>query len=509
MLFNSLIFVFFFAVVYLIYWQLSGRPRQHFLLAASIIFYATWGLDREGWAGMRWVLHFLGIAVLNYFLVTGMHRMPRIKGRLLAALILVDIFNLALFKYYGFFRDSLVSLGMPLPASMLELNIFLPLAVSFYTFQLVAYAVDVYRGTITEEAGPFRFLLFIFFFPHQIAGPIMRSTDFIPQVNHPFLSRRRLYDGTWLLLSGLFKKVIMADPMGQVIAPVYRDPQAFNAWSVMLAGMGFSLQVYCDFSGYTDMARGCALYLGYDIPENFKAPFFSKSARELWQRWHITLATWLRDYIYIPLGGSRTSDWRIYLNLTITFTIGGFWHGADYTYICWGVMWGFLLSVERFFEVKMGWKLTPEKNKVLIVLKVLLMFYLFSVGALLFRAQKVVHEDRVYSSGHMMVEMVKGSFLNRDDDARNDYVRAGGDADAVEAAFGSDIFTMKTIGSIELIAFLFALLFLIHWFQYKQASFERIRKYDPILLAVAGAVLGGILLPSVAVASHQFIYFVF
>ncbi|MBI3394306.1 MAG: MBOAT family protein, partial [Spirochaetia bacterium] len=495
--------------VYLIYWILSGKPRQHFLLLASLVFYAAWGLDREGWTGLRWTLHFVAVILANYGLVTGMHRRPHLKGRLLTALIVLDVANLAVFKYFGFFRDALSAVGVPLPDAVLATNLFLPLAISFYTFQLVAYAADVYRGVITEEAGPFRFLLFILFFPHQIAGPIMRSTDFIPQLDHPFLSRRRMFDGSWLILSGLFKKVLLADPMSYVLAPVFREPQTYNGWSIAIAGMCFSLQVYCDFSGYTDIARGCALYLGYDIPENFRAPFFSKSARELWQRWHITLATWLRDYIYFPLGGNRKGELRTYINLFITFTLGGFWHGADFTYIAWGAMWGGLLAVERFVEDRLGIKTTPEKNRPMIVLKIFFMFCMFSVGALFFRTQKVVYEDRVYSSGHMLVEVFGGMVKNAPADARVQFIKAGGSPALPESVFGPDVFTLNDVGQYGTIVYMFALLVLFHFFQYRPGMFERWRKYDAYLLLGAGAVMGGILLPWIAIASHQFIYFVF
>jgi len=509
MLFNSILFLVFFAIVYFVYWSLRGRFRQYFLTFASILFYAAWGLQREGLMGVRWTFHFIGIVWLNYYLIRGMQNFPARRRLLITLIIVLDVLNLGAFKYFGFFRDMIAATGAHLPDSVQSLDIFLPLAISFYTFQLVAYAVDVYRGVIDERPGIFRFTLFILFFPHQIAGPIMRSTDFIPQLDHPVMDRRRMYDGLWLLIGGLAKKVLLADPMGIILAPVYREPQTFTAWSILAGGMCFSLQVYCDFSGYTDMARGCAYLLGYHIPENFRAPFFSASARELWQRWHITLATWLRDYIYFPLGGNRLGQVRTYINLFITFTLGGFWHGADYTYIAWGGMWGALLAVERLIEDKLGWRTTPEKFGVLKSIKIFIMFVFFSIGALMFRTLPVKYPDRQYSSGHIMTEIFAGLVTNGPGEARSDFIRAGGDAVQSELVFGPSVFRLNEITPIDTILFMFVGLFLFHLLQYRPEMLEKYRKYDPWLLLAASAILGGLLLPAIAVGGHQFIYFVF
>ena len=360
MLFNSFLFLLFFAAVYVIYWLLPSRYRPGVLIIGSVIFYATWGLNREGWWGIRWTVHFIGLVVLNYFMVEWMLRHHARRKMIMALTVIINLLNLALFKYFGFFVRMTADLGLDLPPFVENMNLFLPLAISFYTFQLTAYVVDVYRGVITEEIKFSRFFLFILFFPQLIAGPIMRSTDFLPQ--SAFIDKERIYRGCWLFISGLIKKVLVADPMSSIVSAVFAAPELYTGWSIMLAGMSFSVQIYCDFSGYTDIARGSALLLGYDIPENFKAPFFSASARELWQRWHITLATWLRDYIYFPLGGSKVSAGRTYINQIITFALGGLWHGADYTYVLWGTMWGVLLAGERMIEQLLGLKTTPDKN---------------------------------------------------------------------------------------------------------------------------------------------------
>jgi len=511
MLFNSILFLAFFAVVYFIYWNLTGKSRRALLIFASIIFYAAWGLQREGWWGLRWTVHFLLMASMNYLLIRAMLVHPGWKKALIRLIVILDLSNLGIFKYFGFLREILLDLGVHLPQEVRDLSIFLPLAISFYTFQMMAYAIDVHRGQITRDEGPSRFMFFVMFFPQLIAGPIMRSTDFMPQMDRPDMPKEQMYGGLWLILGGLFKKVLLADPMGIILAPVYREPQIYTGWSIMLAGMCFSLQVYCDFSGYTDIARGCARLLGYEIPENFKAPFFARSARELWQRWHITLATWLRDYIYFPLGGNRLGPVRTYVNLFVTFTLGGLWHGADYTFVLWGALWGFLLAIERFFESRLGIRTTPEKSRILLVLKIFLMFVLFSIGAIMFRSQRVHYPDGrlKHTSGHIMQEMLVGTVTHFPGSARREYVHAGGDDLLAEMTFGPDVLRLKEIGPMDNILFMFLALFFFHLIQYKENLFAKWRKYDFWLLLIIGAIMGGILMPALATGGHQFIYFVF
>ncbi len=511
MLFNSVLFLVFFSIVYLVYWNLTGRPRRYFLVLTSIVFYAVWGLEREGWWGLRWTAHFLLMAALNFGIVELMLRQGDRRKFYVRLSVVLNLTNLGIFKYFEFARRMLADMGVPVPAQAPEWSLFLPLAISFYTFQIMAYVIDVYRGVIAERVSFSRYLLFIVFFPQLIAGPIMRSSDFMEQLDRPAISLRRMYDGLWLIVGGLAKKVLLADPMGRVLEPVYREPQAYTGWSILLAGMCFSLQVYCDFSGYTDIARGCARLLGYEIPENFRAPFFARSARELWQRWHITLATWLRDYIYFPLGGNRIGPFRTYVNLFVTFTLGGLWHGADYTYLCWGAMWGLLLAVERLLENGLGLKTVPEKSRILIGLKIFFMFTLFSFGALMFRAQPVVHADRTVSAGRIMVEMFRGMVINLPSSARTNFVEAAPfeEVQLADRIFGEEVWRLEEIGATETIIVMFLALFVFHMFQYKENLAERWRRFDFWLLLLAAAILGGVLMPSLATGVHQFIYFVF
>ncbi|MCR9144636.1 MAG: MBOAT family protein [bacterium] len=374
MRFTTLSFLLFFAILYLAYWAASGRLRLHLILIGSIIFYAAWSIP--------FALHFFGIVGLNYGFVRLMFRAKAkagdgespgqsgLAGKWMGLAIALNIANLFLFKYFYLFLTILFDLtGSPifqhkifnewLYATTGNNAIILPLAISFYTFQLIAYVVDVHRGQIAEDTGPLKFFVFILFFPQLVAGPIMRHSDFFHQLNAIRPNEEYIRRGLYLLLTGLIKKVVIADNCIAPVQAVFAAPGEYDAVSNLAAIFGFAARVYCDFSGYTDVARGLGYLLGLKLPENFRAPYMSDSARDLWQRWHITLATWLRDYIYIPMGGNRRGYWRSHLNLITTFTLGGLWHGANYTYIVWGFMHGIALSVERVYgDVRA--KLNPE-----------------------------------------------------------------------------------------------------------------------------------------------------
>ncbi|WP_246834986.1 MBOAT family O-acyltransferase [Leptospira bourretii] len=254
-------------------------------------------------------------------------------------------------------------------------SITLPLAISFYTFQMVAYTIDIKRGNAEENPNFFQFALFIFFFPQLVAGPIVRHGEFFYQLEVWNAKKEQLFEGYYLVFLGLFKKVVIADNLSPVIEPIFQNPDQFDGFTNLVAWLGYAARVYCDFSGYTDLARGLGKLLGINLPENFHAPYLSRSVREIWTRWHMTLATWIKDYIYFPLGGSRVSEYRGYLNLIVTFTLAGFWHGANFTFIIWGFLHGFLLCVERKIELIRK----PDKNAILPKWKQALgMIYAFS-----------------------------------------------------------------------------------------------------------------------------------
>jgi alginate O-acetyltransferase complex protein AlgI len=348
MLFCSQKFLLFFAVVFAVYWTLPWhRARVALLLVASFWFYASWN---------RWLaLLVAGSAALDYAVGLGLEasRRPAHRRGLLAASLAVNLGVLFTFKYANFFLESLAQLLRTLgaEASLPVLRVLLPVGISFYTFEAINYTVDVYRRRVTAERNLMHFLVFILFFPHLVAGPIVRARDFLPQLRRP---KRwdwlRLQLGVQLFLMGLFKKLAIADRMAQFADPVFAEPGTFGSAPLWIATVAYALQIYGDFSGYTDMALGCAHMFGYKLAPNFRMPYLSANVSEFWRRWHISLSSWLRDYVFIPLGGSRGSSLRTAINLMVTMTVGGLWHGASWTFVVWGALHGALLVVHRGFR---------------------------------------------------------------------------------------------------------------------------------------------------------------
>ncbi|MCP5485616.1 MAG: MBOAT family protein [Spirochaetales bacterium] len=380
MLFNSAVFLLLFALAYLLYWHLSLRWKHAVITLTSLIFYA--------WYSLGFLVLFLLIIGINFYLS---NQLIKNKSRLLLWIgLTIDLGNLAFFKYFYLFAEGIGSLIGNEYVSHLRLNwradhdfeIFLPIAISFYTFQVIAYLVDSYRGTVSEKVSFRRYFLFIMFFPQFIAGPIMRSGDFIPQIDNPRPTLDRTINGCLLLMQGTVKKVLIADRLGALIGPVYANPEGYDATTLIFLTPAFAAQVYADFSGYTDMARGMAHLMGYDIPENFRAPYLARTTGEFWRRWHITLSSWLRDYIYIPLGGSRVGTLRSYFNLVLTMALGGLWHGADWTMLLWGTFIGVDLVVERFMDQR-GIRVLPE-GRLADRFRILITFFKFCLGLLLF-----------------------------------------------------------------------------------------------------------------------------
>ena len=378
MLFVSVIFLLFFILFYFVYWNIRNQNiKEYFILAGSLVFYASWSI--------YFLFHLLFIVTINYLILCQIKKNFS-KKYFLVGLIL-NITNLFFFKYFYFFLDNfylLTHLSI-FNRESLNLKIILPLAISFYTFQLIAFLVDTYEKKISELPKFSQYLVFILFFPQLIAGPIMRYKDFFPQLGKITLKKSYLYVGIFLILIGVIKKALLADNISKLISPVWSYPQNYDWSSLVLAAYGFSLQVYCDFSGYSDIARGCAFLLGLKIPINFKAPFFATSISELWRKWHITLNSWLRDYIFIPLGGSRVSENRVYVNLIFTFALGGFWHGSKWTFIFWGIFFGICLSMERWFK-KANFQFLFSSS----ILRIFIVFSFFSFGMFFFRANSIL-----------------------------------------------------------------------------------------------------------------------
>ncbi|MBS2551186.1 MBOAT family protein [Catenulispora sp. NL8] len=334
-------FALFFAVVLPLSWALMPRRRlwRPFILAASYYFYAA--------ADWHYVLLLAGSTVVNQLAATVITRQSSKKVRRTALItaITLDLGALGVFKYLDFFSESInSSLGLSLGL----LHLVLPVGVSFYTFQAISYVVDVHRGR-TRLANPLDYAVYASFFPHLVAGPIVRASEFIPQLATPRDPNRvPMARAFGLIAGGLVKKMVIADMIGtKLVDPVFGTPQAHNGTETVMAVYGYAVQIYCDFSAYTDMAIGLALLLGFRFPDNFDRPYTARSLQDFWRRWHMTLSRWLRDYLYIPLGGNRGGNLKTYRNLMLTMLLGGLWHGAAWTFVFWGGIHGIGLAMER------------------------------------------------------------------------------------------------------------------------------------------------------------------
>jgi alginate O-acetyltransferase complex protein AlgI len=380
MLFNSDAYLIFLPTVVVLTWALPARFRPLFLLVASYFFYAYWNAS--------FLLLIIGLTAVNY--VIGLLQgasLPRRRSWLLLALA-ADLGALAIFKYLGLMEQSAVRLAsiLGLPADLPALRLVLPLGLSFFTFEFIHYQVDLYRGD-KPVRDPVRFALFPAFFPTQIAGPIKRYQDFDRQVaSPPRFSAVLAVDGLQLIGRGLFKKAI-ADTLAPTVAVVFAAPAGAHLIDAWVALIAFGLQIYLDFSGYTDIGRGSAQLLGYTVPENFRSPYLATSARDFWRRWHMSLSSWLRDYLYIPLGGSRHGATRTQLNLMVTMALGGLWHGAAWHFVVWGAGHGVALAVNREWQERatrgLGRIAIPALAAwAAIQLTVLLLWSLFRVASL-------------------------------------------------------------------------------------------------------------------------------
>jgi alginate O-acetyltransferase complex protein AlgI len=354
-LFNSSAYLAFLVAAITIHWSLPARFRATFLLMASYVFYASWSAP--------YLLLIIGLTAANWQFGLAQGRRIDRSRTVLVTILAINLAALVTFKYLGLLDQSartaasILALDLPWPL----VQIVLPIGLSFFTFEFIHYQVDVFRGgrPITD---PVRFALFPAFFPTQIAGPIKRYQDFDRQMRskrpvEPILA----LSGLELVALGLFKKIVLADSLLPVADAVFGDPRAagmLDAWAGLVA---FSFQIYLDFSGYTDIARGSAQLLGFTIPENFRSPYLATSLRDFWRRWHISLSSWLRDYLYIPLGGSRESRPRTNLNLLVTMALGGLWHGAAWHFLAWGLGHGIALALERTWNETCAtmWGRTP------------------------------------------------------------------------------------------------------------------------------------------------------
>jgi D-alanyl-lipoteichoic acid acyltransferase DltB (MBOAT superfamily) len=384
LLFNSLQYLVFLPTVFLLYWFLPHKVRVPLLLVASYVFYMSW---RPVYG-----LLILGLTVGNFLLVPLIARFEQHKKAWLALVIAANLITLGIFKYANFTVGTLKS-GLDMAGiSWREphLHIILPLGISFFIFEFIHYAFEVYRGK--PQVRSFSdFALFASFFPTQIAGPIKRYQDFIPQLKIPTQFKWQYLDeGMQLILLGLCKKVLIADNLSVVVQAGFNHPADFSSLDLWLITYAFAFQIFFDFAGYTDIARGSALLFGYKVPINFNLPYIAANVADFWHRWHISLSTWLRDYLYIPLGGSRGSKWFTYRNLFITMTLGGLWHGAAMHFLFWGAYQGVVLIIHREYShllEKIGIAKTLLASKIYHVLSVIFTFHVICVGWVFFRAE--------------------------------------------------------------------------------------------------------------------------
>ena len=382
MLFNSLPFLIFFPCIFVLYYALPFRLRKYMLLIASYYFYMCWKPE--------FIVLILFSTLVDYFCGLGMVRYPGRKKWLLAVSLTMNLGLLFFFKYLNFFGETLTALcrAVSIPFSAPTLSIILPVGISFYTFQTLSYTLDVYRGKLEPERDFVTFALFVSFFPQLVAGPIEKAADLLPQLKeeHPFTYENATW-GAKLMAWGFFKKMVVADQLAVLIVdPVYQNLGKYEGGALVLATCAFAFQIYCDFGGYSDIARGAARMMGVDLMVNFKSPyFFSHSIGNYWQRNHVSLSRWFTEYVYIPLGGSRKGRVKQYWFTTVTFFLSGLWHGAEWSFVVWGLLQALYLNLERAFHRSKE----PPKSPLLHLLAILTTFGLSCFSLIFFRAANI------------------------------------------------------------------------------------------------------------------------
>lgn len=395
MLFNSLEFLCFFPLVCLGYFLIPHKFRWIWLLAASYFFYMCWN------ASYALLILFSTAATWITGLLVEKNKLKSRKKLYLAICVIVNLAILFVFKYFNFFLSTIYSVWdlFGVTYQPIQFSLLLPVGISFYTFQAIGYCIDVYRGQIKAQRNFGKYALFVSFFPQLVAGPIERSYKLMPQFEevHTF-STERTASGLRLMLWGFFKKIVIADTVCFAVNRVFNNVENFQGFGLILATFLFTIQIFCDFSGYSDIARGCARIMGFRLMRNFDHPYFSSSIREFWRRWHISLSTWFKDYVYIPLGGNRKGKHRTSLNLLITFLVSGLWHGANWTFVVWGGYHAIVQIIERYtknFFAKLSHITRLEKlPRFRLVLKTLFTFCLICFGWIFFRANSM--QDALY-----------------------------------------------------------------------------------------------------------------
>jgi len=384
MQFNSIIFLFF-ATLFFSIWHFTKsnvKFKLIFLTIASFFFY--------GWWDWRFVFLLLFTGLIDYFAAIGITCFPKYKKLLLISSLLSNIGTLSLFKYSGFISKNIDQLlGTSLNSQINTFFLIIPVGISFYTFQSMSYTIDVYKGKFKPTKNIFQFFAYLSMFPQLVAGPIVRAKDMLPQL---IGQRQPLKEDCWegfrFIVKGCFKKMVIADNLAPIVVNAFNNSIVLESsafwWGAVIA---FAFQIYCDFSGYSDIACGLARWMGYSFPDNFNHPYTSTSLREFWSRWHISLSTWFRDYVYIPLGGNKKNKCRSHINMWITMVISGLWHGAAWTYVMWGVFHALFLSIERILK----WPTQKFSNQFIRFLAWMFVTLEILVAWVFFRANSVQH----------------------------------------------------------------------------------------------------------------------
>ncbi len=389
MLFNSLSYAIFLPIVFILYWLIPHKYRWILLFVASYYFYMSWNA--------KYVFLIFLTTLVSYLSSILIEKYNKHKKLVLAITLIVCLGILFIFKYFNFFFeiiDQIFSL-FNIKLNKVTLNLLLPVGISFYTFQTLSYVIDVYRGNIKAERHFGYYATFVSFFPQLVAGPIERPDNLLPQ-----LKKEKQFDynnavnGLKLMAMGFFKKMVVADNLAYYVDMVYKDLNYYTGFALVLVTIFFTIQIYCDFSGYSDIAKGSARLLNIELMDNFKTPYFSTTIKEFWSKWHISLSSWFKDYIYIPLGGNRCSKIRHYFNLLVTFLVSGLWHGANITFVIWGGIHGLLQIIEDILHIKKN----TNKYSFTWFLRVILLFIIISFTWVFFRAQNISQANYIFKN---------------------------------------------------------------------------------------------------------------
>lgn len=388
MIFNSLSFILFFLIVFIIYYILDNKYRYIVLLIASYVFYA--------FAGFKYIFLLLIITLISYLFGSLISKTSdeKKKKMLLLIFIIINIICLIYFKYLGFFVNVFNRIFF---STFSIENIVVPLGISFYVLQAITYPVDVYRGHVDVEKNFLRFALFVSFFPQILSGPIEKSKKMLPQFREDhYFNYRNVFNGFIIMLYGFFQKIVVADLLAYGVNNVFDNLKDYNGIPLIIAVFLYSFQIYFDFCSYSNIARGCAKVFGFDLTNNFNNPYFADSIKNFWGRWHISLSSWFKEYLYFPLGGNKKGNVRTYFNIVIVFLISGLWHGANYTYIIWGLLHGLYQVIERVINKRSRYK----------IINVIVTYLLVVFAWIFFRA------NCIGDVGYIIINIFKVNFID-------------------------------------------------------------------------------------------------